>query len=83
MKRGDRNSGHMMESGLKPGDLVQLRKSVFGGGDIGIVIGPVDEADYNKHDWGKGLLNVMLHDGIFRIHPTNLQKPDGRLKPRG
>lgn len=61
---------------MNPGDLVQVRKYVQGEGEVGIVIGPVDEPDYNKHDWGGALLNVMFHDGIRRAHPNNLQKPD-------
>lgn len=60
---------------MKPGDLVQVRKNVKGEGDIGVVIGPVDEFDYSKPDWGVKLLNVMFRDGVRRVHPINLQNP--------
>ena len=65
---------------MDPGDLVQIRKYVQGEGDVGIVIGTVDEPDYDKCDLGMKLLNVMFHDGIRRVHPNNLQKPDGRTR---
>lgn len=58
----------------KTNDLVQLKKYVFGAGDIGVVIGP--------HPLGDGCLDVLFHDGRRRVHPSNLQKPDGRTRPR-
>jgi hypothetical protein len=58
-----------MESGLKPGDLIQLNKNVFGGGDIGMVLGP--------HPRGDGCLEVLFHDGRRQVHPSNVQKLSG------
>jgi len=60
---------------MQPGDLVQIRKGVQGQGSIGIVIGPVEEYPY--------LIEVLFHDGPHDVHPSNLQKPDGRTKRRG
>ena len=62
---------------MKPGDLVQLRKGVHGQGDIGIVIGPVEES----RGWAP-LLEVLFPDGPRYCHPSNLQKPDGRTRRR-
>jgi hypothetical protein len=61
------------------GDIVQIRKDVTGAGDIGIVIGPA-----TGPVWGNsgGCLDVLFHDGIRHVHPSNIQAPDGRLKPR-
>lgn len=63
---------------MKPGDLVQVRKGVHSQGEIGVVIGPVDDPM-----WGGGLLKVLFHDGTRNCHPSNLQKPDGRTRRRG
>ena len=60
---------------FEPGTLVQVKKGVYGRGNIGIVIGPVKEYPY--------LIEVLFHDGPHDCHPTNLQKPDGRTKQRG
>jgi len=60
---------------MKRGDLVQIRKDVQGQGDIGIVLGRVDDPD-----WGKSLLKVLFHDGTRDVHIDNLQKPDGRTR---
>jgi hypothetical protein len=81
----------MMEGGLKPGDLIQLNKNVFGGdlvqirkhvtgaGDIGIVIGPATGPVWDNYG---GCLDVLFHEGIRHVHPSNIQAPDGRTKPR-
>jgi len=60
----------MMESGVKPGDLIQLNKNVFGGGDIGMVLGP--------HPLGGGCLEVLFNDRRRQVHPSNVQKLNGR-----
>lgn len=59
---------------MEPGSLMQVKKSVEGQGDIGIVIGP--------SRLRKGCLELLFHDGIRNVHPSNLQKPDGRTKCR-
>jgi len=61
----------------KPSDLVQLRKDVTGAGDIGIVIGPA-----TGPIWGSsgGCLDVLFHDGIRHVHPSNIQAPGGRTR---
>jgi hypothetical protein len=61
----------------KQGDLVQLRKHVTGAGDIGIVLGPA-----TGPIWGNsgGCLDVLFYDGIRRVHPSNIQAPDGRVR---
>lgn len=64
---------------MNPGDLVQLRKGVTGAGDIGIVLGPATGPVFVN---SIGCLDVLFHEGIRHVHPSNLQKPDGRLKPR-
>jgi hypothetical protein len=58
----------------EPGALVQIRKGVTGQGELGVVIGP-----------GTILrcLGVLLREGVVDVHPTNLQKPDGRTRRRG
>jgi len=56
----------------KPGDLVQIKRGVFGMGDIGMVIGLSDG----------GCLDVLFHDRQWRVHPSNIQEPDGRTRPR-
>ena len=62
-----------------PGDLVQIRKGVTGAGDIGIVIGPA-----TGPTWGNSgvCLDVLFHEGIRHVHPSNIHAPDGRLTPR-
>lgn len=62
---------------FEPGDLVQIVKDVHGQGDIGVVLGP--DGDIR---WGMPLLEVLFHDGSRRVHPSNLQKPDGRTRRR-
>jgi len=69
-----------MKSNFEPGDLVQLMKGVHGQGEVGIVIGPDD--DPYRAKWLSDIVKVMLHDRIQVCHMSNLQKPDGRLKPR-
>jgi hypothetical protein len=63
----------------KPGDLVQIKRGVHGMGDIGIVIGP---AEVDR--WGEsgGCLDILFHDRQRRVHPSNLQVPDGRTRHR-
>ncbi len=65
---------------MKPGDLVQIKKGVQGRGEVGVVIGEVED-----HQWNSSfpLLVVMFHDGPRDCHPSNLQKPDGRTRRRG
>lgn len=63
----------------KPSDLVQLKKGVTGMGDIGIVIGPATGGVWMNSG---GCLDVLFHDGIRKVHPSNIQKPDGRTRPR-
>jgi hypothetical protein len=62
---------------MNPGDLVQIRKGVTGAGDIGIVLGPA-----TGPVWGNsgGCLDVLFHDGIRPVHPSNIQAPDGRAR---
>ena len=61
----------------KQGDLVQIRKGVTGGGDIGIVIGPAAGPV-----WGAsgGCLDVLFYDCIRPVHPSNIQAPNGRAR---
>ncbi len=63
----------------KPGNLVQIKRGVHGMGEVGMVIGP---AEVDR--WGEsgGCLDVLFHDGLRRVHPSNMQKPDGRTRPR-
>lgn len=58
----------------EPGELVQVKKGVHGEGEVGIVIrtGSFDEC-----------LRVLFSDRAHDVHPTNLQKPDGRTRRRG
>ena len=66
----------MQPSGIKSwiaGDLVQVRKGVFGVGEVGIVVGP----DWQGRD---GLLRVLFAGGTKLVHSSNLQKPDGRTR---
>lgn len=66
----------MQPSGIRSwigGDLVQIRKGVFGVGEVGIVVGP----DWQGRD---GLLRVLFASGIKLVHCSNLQKPDGRTR---
>ena len=60
---------------MKRGDLVQIMKDVQGQGDIGIVLGRVDDTG-----WARSLLKVLFHDGTRDVHIDNLQKPDGRTR---
>jgi hypothetical protein len=62
----------------KPGNLVQIKRGVHGMGEVGMVIGPA-----TGDTWGiAGCLDVLFHDGLRRVHPSNMQKPDGRTRPR-
>jgi len=69
-----------MKPNFEPGDLVQLMKGVVGQGEVGVLIGPDD--DQYRTQWLSEVVKVMFHDGIHVCHMSNLQKPDGRLKPR-
>jgi hypothetical protein len=65
---------------LEPGALVQIRSRVHGAGKIGIVIGPATHGFWAQSG---GCLDVLLDEGAWQVHPTNLQKPDGRTRRRG
>ena len=70
---------------MKPGDLVQIKRDVLGEGDVGVAVGWVAH-HYGGQDcpaWTVDVLEVLFSDGIRQIHPTNLQKPDGRTRRRG
>jgi hypothetical protein len=60
----------MMQS-WQSGDLVQIKRGVTGMGDIGMVIGP---GTIHK------CLHVLFIEGLVDVHPSNLQKPDGRTR---
>jgi len=64
---------------MNPGDLVQIRKGVDGQGEVGIVIGPATGPSWLMR---AGCLDVLFHEGIRHVHPSNIQAPDGRTKPR-
>ena len=66
---------------MKPGDLVQIKRDVLGQGDVGVAVGWV--AHHYGGGWTVEVLEILFSDGIRQIHPTNLQKPDGRIRPRG
>ena len=66
---------------MKPGDLVQIKRDVLGQGDIGTVVGWATW--HYGGSWTVEVLEVLFSDGIRQIHPTNLQKPDGRTRRRG
>jgi len=57
--------------------LVQIKKGIQGRGDIGVVIGPATGDLWVNSG---GCLDVLFHDGIRRVHPNNIQKPDGRTR---
>jgi len=57
-------------------ELVQIKKGIQGRGDIGVVIGPAT----GGHWVNSGCLDILFHDGIRRVHPNNIQKPDGRTR---
>ncbi len=61
------------------GALVQIKKNVHGAGKIGIVIGPATHGVWANSG---GCLDVLLDEGAWQVHPTNLQVPDARLLPR-
>jgi len=63
----------------KPGNLVQIKRGVHGMGEVGMVIGP---AEVDRWGVSGGCLDVLFHDGLRRVHPSNMQKPDGRTRPR-
>jgi hypothetical protein len=57
--------------------LVQIKKGIHGRGDIGVVIGPATGDLWVNSG---GCLDILFHDGIRRVHPSNIQKPDGRTR---
>lgn len=59
---------------MRVGDLVQIRKGVHGRGEVGTIVGL-------RTFMNGGCFDVLFHDGIRSCHPSNLQKPDGRLRP--
>ena len=65
---------------FEPGDLVQLMKGVVGQGEVGVLLGPDDDQYRTRRR--SNIVKVVFHDGIHVCHISNLQKPDGRLKPR-
>jgi len=65
--------------GWAAGALVQIKKNVHGAGKIGIVIGPATHGVWANSG---GCLDVLLDEGAWQVHPTNLQVPDARLLPR-
>jgi hypothetical protein len=46
-------------------------------GDIGIVIGP---AAVDRWEDSGGCLDILFYDGPRRVHPSNIQVPDGRTR---
>jgi len=54
---------------MKPCDLVKIRKGIQGGGDMGVVIGPMV---VNDRHLPPECLDVMFSDGIRQVHPDNL-----------
>ena len=68
---------------MKPGDLVQIRKGVTGEGDVGVVIGVrVWDDTSGGYTYTVTLNQVLFTDGVRDVHPSNLQKPDGRTRRR-
>ena len=65
---------------MKPGDLVQLKRGVTGQGDVGVIIGSTPT--YYLDGVVVALHQVLFADGIRDVHPSNLQKPDGRTRRR-
>ena len=65
--------------GPQPGELVQIKKQVQGAGELGVVIGLTGGVSWRS----SGCLDVLFGEGIRRVHPSNLQAPDGRLRPQG
>lgn len=64
----------------EPGDLVQIKRGVEGKGDIGVVVG---ETVWRATGGRTVTLDLVLFsDGVREVHPGNLQKPDGRTRPR-
>ena len=67
---------------MKPGDLVQIRKGFLGQGDVGVVIGERLGHSSGGYTYTLTLNQVLFTDGVRDVHPTNLQKPDGRTRRR-
>ena len=66
-------------TGREAGELVQIKKHVQGAGELGIVIGLTGGVNWRS----SGCLDVLFCEGIRHVHPSNLQAPDGRLRPQG
>ena len=58
----------------EPGALVQVKKGVNGEGEVGMVLGSGVFSE---------CLRVLFSDRAHDVHPSNLQKPDGRTRRRG
>ena len=67
---------------MKIGDLVQIRKGFLGQGDVGVVIGERLGHSSGGYTYTLTLNQVLFTDGVRDVHPTNLQKPDGRTRRR-
>jgi len=68
---------------MKPGDLVQIKRGVVGQGEVGIIV-TVDTVQHYGGGLSVGLHTVLFGEGDLRdVHPTNLQKPDGRTRRWG
>ncbi len=57
----------------EPGTLVQVKKGVHGEGEVGVVLGSGVFSE---------CLRVLFSDRAHDVHPSNLQKPDGRTRRR-
>ena len=57
----------------EPGALVQVKKGVNGEGEVGVVLGSGVFSE---------CLRVLFSDRAHDVHPSNLQKPDGRTRRR-
>ena len=54
---------------MNPGDLVQIRQGLLGGGDVGMIVGPSKLAE-----GARGYFDVLFSDGVHPIHPTSMRK---------
>ena len=60
----------------EPGALAQIKKNVQGAGELGVVIGPTAGVLWHS----SGCLDILFGEGMRRVHPSNLQVPDGRTR---
>lgn len=65
---------------MKVGDLVQIKRNVTGQGEVGVVVGRT--VGHYSDGYTVTLDRVLFADGIRDVHPSNLQKPDGRTRRR-